>query len=353
MRCGGGLFDARGIATKYLESKVAIENPNLWDDPNNAKKLLSQHSELEDEVKDWEKITKHDSDIKSLLDSVSEDDSQMLNFIQEEIESLQNETQQRYIRTLFSSAEDASNCFLTIHAGSGGLEAEDWAKMLWEMYIKYASTSGFSVTCLDESFGDDGGIKSATIKIIAKEKKYPYGWLKGESGVHRLVRISPYDKDKQRHTSFASVFVSPEIDDDVEIKIEDKDIRIDTYRASGAGGQHVNKTDSAIRITHLSTGVVVQCQNDRSQHRNRDEAFKMLRARLYKYQMDKKRLEQNLKEGEKKEISWGSQIRSYVAHPYQMVKDHRTAYEVPNFDKVVFEGFLEGFLIAFLKANIG
>lgn len=238
-----------------------------------------------------------------------------------------------------------------MNSGSGGVEAEDWCKMLFEMYVKYISQNGYTATLMDSTYGEYGGLKSSTLKINSKEAKFPYGWLKGETGVHRLVRISPFDKDKQRHTSFASVFVMPETPE-FELKIDEKDLRIDTYRASGAGGQHVNKTDSAIRITHIPTGVVVQCQNDRSQHRNKEEAFSMLRARLSKLEKEKHKQEQESKAGEKKEISWGSQIRSYVAHPYQMVKDHRTNFEIPNFNKVVLEADLEGFLIAYLKFNL-
>lgn len=275
----------------------------------------------------------------------------MLELLCSEIESLAEKVNIIYVNTLFSEEVDKSTCFLTVHCGSVGLESEDWARMLWEMYIKYLSKF-FDVSIIDFNNSDDGGIKNGTIKVKAKTKQFPYGWLKSETGVHRLVRISPYDKKKQRHTSFSSVSVIPEINDNIEVIIDEKEIRIDTYRASGAGGQHVNKTDSAIRITHLPTGIVVQCQNDRSQHKNKEEAFKMLKSRLYQRRIEELKKEKESLAGEKKEVSWGSQIRSYIQQPYQLVKDHRTNFEIPNFDKVVFDAEIEGFLLSWLKFNI-
>ena len=304
---------------------------------------------LKDEVDEWESVSLAVSGLNEILDDAQ--DQELLEIAKDEVESLQKRVEEIYINTLFSQKEDACNCFLTVHSGSGGQESEDWARMLWEMYHKYAN-SHYSISVLEESYTDDGGIKSATMKISTKTRKYPFGWLKGESGVHRLVRISPYDKKKQRHTSFASIYITPEIADAKVIEIDEKDLKIDTYRASGAGGQHVNKTESAIRITHIPTKIVVQCQNDRSQHRNKDEAMQMLRAKLYEKQQNEKKAELAIKEGAKKEISWGAQIRSYVKHPYQMVKDTRTNFEIPNFDKVVFEGEIEEFLIAYLKSNL-
>jgi peptide chain release factor 2 len=336
---------------KFVELKAKIENPNLWDDPEMARGIVTEYSQVKESTEAFANSKKQKEDIFQLLENA---DDSMLILLFEEVQNLQNQVNKVYINTLFSNKEDASNCFLTVHSGSGGQESEDWARMLWEMYLKYAS-SFYDVKILDELFSDDGGIKSATMKISSKDssaQKFPYGWFKSEIGVHRLVRISPYDKKKQRHTSFASVATTPEISDNVEIEIEEKDLRIDTYRASGAGGQHVNKTESAIRITHIPTGIVVQCQNDRSQHRNKDEAFKVLRSRLFEYQKNKLKKEMQQKEDEKKEITWGSQIRSYVKDPYQMVKDHRTNHELPNFQKVVFEAEIAPFMIAFLKSNI-
>ncbi len=279
-------------------------------------------------------------------------DNEMLLLIDEETNKLAEKMEKIYIDILFSNKEDKSNCFFSVNSGSGGLEAEDWARMLWEMYQKYLTNAGYGILILDENYGEDRGLKSGTMKVVSKEKEYPYGWLKGETGVHRLVRISPYDKDKQRHTSFCSVYIIPESSQSLDIAIDEKDLKIDTYKASGAGGQHVNKTESAIRIMHIPSGIIVQCQNDRSQHRNRDEAMKMLKSKLYEQRLRKQKEENLAKGGEKKEISWGSQIRSYVAHPYQMVKDHRTNFEIANFDKVVIEGEIEGFLIAYLKSEI-
>lgn len=344
-------LQTNNVLERFNTLKPFVEDQNLWNDPENARKILIEFKQLQEELIEFENSTKQKKDIETLL---SENDADMLELLFHETNELKEKINKVYINTLFSQKEDASNCFLTVHAGSGGQESEDWARMLWEMYQKYCSTY-YDVTILDEMFTDDGNIKSAMMKISAKEngsQKFPYGWLKSEIGVHRLVRISPYDKKKQRHTSFASISITPEIPDTVELEIEDKDLRIDTYRASGAGGQHVNKTESAIRITHLPTGIVVQCQNDRSQHRNKDEAFKVLRSRLFEHKMNKLKKELQDKEDEKKEITWGSQIRSYIKDPYQMVKDHRTDFEIPNFQKVVFEANIAGFLIAFLKKNV-
>jgi len=342
---------ANKIAQKYAQLKPIAESPTLWDDPEKARKILIEFKQVEEELENFETSSRQKHDIENLL---SENDPEILELLFHETEELKEKINKIYINTLFSQKEDAFNCFLSVQSGSGGQESEDWARMLWEMYQKFC-TNFYNVTILDEMYSDDGNIKSATMKIEAKEgssQKFPYGWLKSEIGVHRLVRISPYDKKRQRHTSFASVTVTPEIADDIDIEIDEKDIRIDTYRASGAGGQHVNKTESAIRITHFPTGIVVQCQNDRSQHRNKDEAFKMLKSRLYEYKMNKIRQEMQAKEDEKKEITWGSQIRSYVKDPYQMVKDHRTDFEIPNFQKVVFDAELMPFMIAFLKKNV-
>ena len=245
---------------------------------------------------------------------------------------------------MFSGDMDANNAFLDIQAGSGGTEAQDWANMLLRMYLRWGEQNDFDTELIEVSAGEVAGIKSATIKFTGE---YAFGWLRTETGVHRLVRKSPFDSGNRRHTSFASVFVYPEVDESIEIDINPADLRVDTYRASGAGGQHINKTDSAIRITHLPTGVVVSCQNERSQHKNRATAMKQLKARLYELEMEKKESEAEALGGEKKEIAWGSQIRSYVLHPYRMVKDHRTGYEVGNADGVL-DGDLDDFIEAYL-----
>jgi peptide chain release factor 2 len=246
-----------------------------------------------------------------------------------------------------SAAEDANNAWLSIHAGAGGTESQDWAEMLLRMYMRFCESRGWKAELLDRQDGEEAGLKSATLHVVGD---HAYGYLKGEMGVHRLVRISPFDAAQRRHTSFASVYVSPEIDEAIAVEIADKDLRVDTYRSSGAGGQHVNVTDSAVRITHLPTGIVVTCQNERSQGRNRDTAMKVLRARLYQKALDERKAEEERRVGEKKKIEWGSQIRSYVLHPYRMVKDHRTGFESGDTDKVL-DGGLTPFIEAFLKSN--
>ena len=241
--------------------------------------------------------------------------------------------------------EDAKNAWLIIHAGAGGTESQDWAEMLLRMYMRFAESRGWKSELIDRQDGEEAGLKSATLHMVGD---HAYGYLRSEMGVHRLVRISPFDAAKRRHTSFASVYVSPEVDDDIQIEIADKDLRVDTYRSSGAGGQHVNVTDSAVRITHLPTGIVVTCQNERSQGRNREMAMRVLRARLYQKALEERRSVEEKRAGEKKSIEWGSQIRSYVLHPYQMVKDHRTGHETGDTDKVL-DGGLSPFIEAYLK----
>lgn len=251
--------------------------------------------------------------------------------------------------SMLSGEADGNNCFLEIHPGAGGTESQDWAEMMLRMYLRWAEQKGYKAEIIEASEGEEAGIKSATVRIAGLNA---YGWAKTESGVHRLVRISPYDSNARRHTSFASVWVYPEVDDTVEIEILDKDLRVDTYRASGAGGQHVNKTDSAIRITHLPTGIVVQCQNSRSQHKNRAEAMRMLRARLYEQELQKREEAAQALNAEKTEIGWGQQIRSYVLHPYQMVKDLRTGVETSN-TQAVLDGALDAFMSAALADQVG
>jgi peptide chain release factor 2 len=260
------------------------------------------------------------------------------------VNTFEEELKRAELQTLFTDADDVRNVILTIHPGAGGTESQDWAQMLLRMYLRYAERKGFVTEVLDTQPGDEAGLKSATIRI---EGDYAYGNLSQESGVHRLVRISPFDANKRRHTSFAAVFAYPEIDDDIEIEINPEDLRIDTYRASGRGGQHVNVTDSAVRITHMPTGIVVQCQNERSQHKNKASALKVLKARLYELEKKRKREKLDKLEDAKGEIAWGNQIRSYVLHPYRMIKDLRTRVEVGNVDKV-----LDGDLDEFIKASL-
>ena len=261
---------------------------------------------------------------------------------------LHSQVEKAKLSALLSGEADGNDCFLEIHAGAGGTEAQDWAQILLRMYTRWADRRGYKVEWLEESVGEEAGIKSASIRINGPDA---YGWMKTESGVHRLVRISPYDASARRHTSFASAWIYPVIDEDIEIEIEDKDLRVDTYRASGAGGQHVNKTDSAIRLTHLPTGIVVQCQSDRSQHRNRATAMSMMRARLYDVELQKREAESQAEHDAKTDIGWGHQIRSYVLQPYQMVKDTRTNFETSNTQGVL-DGDLDDFLAASLAAKL-
>lgn len=265
--------------------------------------------------------------------------------IESELKKLRLELERTEMQTLLSGEHDASSAILTIHPGAGGTESQDWAEMLMRMYLRWAEEHEYRIEITDYQAGDEAGVKSVTFLV---EGDYAYGYLSAEIGVHRLVRISPFDAGARRHTSFASVFVTPEIEDDVEIDVDEKELRIDTYRSSGAGGQHVNVTDSAVRITHIPTGIVVQCQNERSQHRNKETAMKILRSKLYELEMEKRREELQEVENKKAEIGWGSQIRSYVLHPYRMVKDHRTLVEKGNVDPVL-DGDLDEFILAYLK----
>jgi peptide chain release factor 2 len=276
--------------------------------------------------------------------SLEEEDEASLNEAKTKLSEIEAKLEDLEFKRILGEPEDASNAIVSINAGAGGTEAQDWADMLLRMYLRYAERSGFQTEIVEYQEGDEAGLKSATFLV---KGEYAFGYLKAESGVHRLVRISPFDSNKRRHTSFASVFVSPEIDDSIEVDIDEKDLRVDTYRASGAGGQHVNKTDSAIRITHAPTGIVVSCQNERSQRQNKETAMKILRARLYELEREKQREKLDELNSTKKEIGWGSQIRSYVLHPYRMIKDHRTDFETGNVDPV-----LDGDLGEFIKSYL-
>jgi len=301
--------------------------------------------QLQDLVKNWEQNFQDLEEADMLLDmAIEENDLETRQEVEASLDQLKERVDMVELECMFDGEHDASNALLTIHAGAGGTEAQDWVGILMRMYLRWAEAHGFATDILDYLPGDEAGTKSVTILIKGKNA---YGYMRSEVGIHRLVRISPFDSSGRRHTSFASVMVLPELDDTIKIDINEKDLRIDTYRASGAGGQHVNKTDSAIRITHLPTNIVVQCQNERSQHRNKDMAMKMLMARLYeKQQKEQVEAQENL-HGDKKEIAWGSQIRSYVLQPYRLIKDHRTNVEEGNVDAVL-DGRLEPFIKAFL-----
>ncbi|MBO39884.1 MAG: peptide chain release factor 2 [Rhodospirillaceae bacterium] len=333
-------------ALRRLDELNAIaENPNLWSDQSKAQGIMRERTKLEQSIEEVREIEQELEDNITLIElGETEDDEGTLNEVDAMLELLRARSAKRELETLLSGEADSNDCFLEVHAGAGGTESQDWAEMLIRMYLRWADAHDFKVEWLEESPGEEAGIKSATIKILGYNA---YGWLKTESGVHRLVRISPYDSAARRHTSFSSAWVYPVIDESIDVGFEDKDLRVDTYRASGAGGQHVNKTDSAIRITHIPTGIVVQCQNDRSQHRNRASAMDMLRARLYEREL-KIREEQAQAEHEAKtDIGWGHQIRSYVLQPYQMVKDLRTEVETSNT-----QGVLDGDLDQFLAASL-
>jgi len=342
-------FDIAGTMSEIASLEEKSAAPDFWDDMEQSQKVLQRTKQLKDKVERYEALQSAWEDALVLIDLANEEnDESMLGEIKKAADAVNKELEQMTLETLLSGHYDKNNAIMTFHAGAGGTEAQDWCEMLLRMYQMYAQKNGYSVTTMDLLPGDDAGVKSATIMISGLNA---YGYLKAEKGVHRLVRISPFDASGRRHTSFASIEVMPEIDDDIEIDIRQEDLRVDTYRASGAGGQHINKTDSAIRITHIPTGVVVSCQTQRSQHQNREYAMRMLKAKLVEIaeQQQKEKIE-DIK-GVQKEIAWGSQIRSYVFHPYTMVKDHRTNYEVGNIGAVM-DGDLNEFINAYLRMNV-
>lgn len=317
----------------------------FWDDPETAREVLKEKSRAEDTVRGWHNLHTALTDLEMLFEMArDEDDEKVLEEIEKELAGLETSVRNDEFKLMLGGEEDPGNAIMTIHAGAGGTEAQDWAQMLLRMYLRWAERKGFETKIIDFQPGDEAGVKSVTLTV---EGRYAYGYAKAEVGIHRLVRISPFDTGKRRHTSFASVFVYPEVSDDINIEINENDLRIDTYRSSGAGGQHVNKTDSAVRITHLPTGIVVQCQNERSQHKNRAMALKVLKSRLYEEELEKKAEELDEVNKTKKKIAWGSQIRSYILHPYKMAKDHRTNREVGNVDRVL-DGDIDDFIEAYL-----
>ncbi|MCB1969889.1 MAG: peptide chain release factor 2 [Geminicoccaceae bacterium] len=332
------------------ELNALTEDPNLWNDAEKAQALMRERTKLADSVEGQKAMERRLADSLELAELAElEDDGSTLDEIEADLADLKLTTDRLQLESLLSGEADGLNAFLQVNAGAGGTESQDWAQMLLRMYVRWAESKGYKLEWIEESEGEEAGLKSATVKIQGDNA---YGWLKTEAGVHRLVRISPFDSAARRHTSFASVWVYPEIDDSIAIEIEDKDLRIDTYRASGAGGQHVNRTDSAVRITHNPTGIVVQCQNDRSQHRNKAQAMDMLKARLYELELQKRREEAQATEDTKTDIGWGHQIRSYVLHPYKMVKDLRTSVETGN-TQAVLDGDLDRFLEASLAMGAG
>jgi peptide chain release factor 2 len=344
----GGTFDYDTRKERLTEVKLELSDNKIWDDQENAQKLGQERSSLETIVHTIDKLDGGLADASDLLElAADEDDAALLAEVEADLKHLDEELQKLEFRRMFSGEMDPNSAFLDIQAGSGGTEAQDWADMLLRMYLRWGESRGFKTEVMELSDGDVAGIKGATVHFVGE---YAYGWLRTETGVHRLVRKSPFDSSNRRHTSFASVFVSPELDDDIDIALDMNDVRVDTYRASGAGGQHVNKTDSAIRLTHIPSGIVVQCQNQRSQHKNRDQAMKQLKAKLYEMEEQKRRAEMAVIESTKSDISWGSQIRSYVLDSGR-IKDLRTNVETSNTQGVL-DGDLDQFIVASLKQGL-
>lgn len=326
------------------------EDPALWNDPAAAQKVMQERNALEFQIGAIASMSREVEDLLALAGMAEEEgDQAALDDAQAALRRLAESAAKAETEALLSGEADANDCFLEVHPGAGGTESNDWASMLLRMYVRWARAHGYGVEVIEEQAGDEAGIKSATIQVSGRNA---YGWLKTESGVHRLVRISPYDSNARRHTSFASVWVYPVIDDAIEVDVNESDCRVDTFRASGAGGQHINKTDSAIRITHIPTGIVVQCQSQRSQHKNRATAWAMLRARLYELELQKREEAAAAAAASKTDIGWGHQIRSYVLQPYQMVKDLRTGVESPS-PSAVLDGDLDAFMAASLAQRVG
>ncbi len=325
-----------------------LEEPSVWDDPERAQSLGKERAQLEQVVTGLDQLSIGLSDADELLGlAIEEDDSSTVDEVVSDLESLEEHIAELEFRRMFSGEMDARNAFVDIQSGAGGTEAQDWANMILRMYLRWAESHGFTTEVIEVSAGEVAGIKSATVRVVGD---YAYGWLRTETGVHRLVRKSPFDSGNRRHTSFASVFISPEVDDDIDIDIDPADLRIDVYRASGAGGQHVNRTESAVRITHRPTNVVVQCQNDRSQHKNKATAMKQLKAKLYELELQKRRADASIVEDSKADVGWGNQIRSYVLDQSR-IKDLRTGVETGN-TQAVLDGGLDDFIEAGLKQGL-
>ncbi len=344
----GGIFDFEGKSERLEEVNLELENPELWNNPEQATAISKEKSLLDGVINIITSLDETLEDATAMLElAVEADDADLLNDVQIELDKAEGQIADLEFKRMFSGEMDANNCYLDIQSGSGGTEAQDWAEMLLRMYLRWSEAHGFKAQVIELSAGSVAGIKSATVEI---KGDYAFGWLRTEIGVHRLVRKSPFDSNNGRHTSFASVFVSPEIDDNIDIEINPADLRIDTYRSSGAGGQHVNTTDSAVRITHVPTGTVSACQNERSQHSNKDTAMKMLRAKLYELEMQKRMEKQQALEDSKSDIGWGSQIRSYVLDDSR-IKDLRTGVESSNTGAVL-DGDLDQFIEASLKSGL-
>jgi peptide chain release factor 2 len=339
----GSIFDAPNLRRQLEQTEKKIADPNFWSNSELSQQTMRERKRLEDGLATDAELERRGSDITAYFDLANEGEDITAD-LQREITSLKTVLDKLETKTLLSGETDALNAIVTIHPGAGGTESQDWAEMLLRMYLRWAELQGFQAVVNDYQAAEEAGIKSATFTVTGE---YAFGLLTSEIGVHRLVRISPFDQAKRRHTSFASVFVSPEIDESIDVEIKAEDLRIDTYRSGGAGGQHVNTTDSAVRLTHIPTGIVVSCQNERSQHKNRERGMKILRSKLYEYELEKKRAINKKLEDSKLDIDFGSQIRSYVLHPYRMIKDHRTKLEVGDVDRVL-NGDLNDFMHAYL-----
>jgi peptide chain release factor 2 len=342
----GSIFDPARIRKELADIEAKLADPGMWNNPDASKPLMRDRKRLEKLVADDDELVRRTGDIEAYFELAREGED-VLADLERDITALSVFAEELEARTMLNGEADPLNAIVTVHPGAGGTESQDWAEMLMRMYLRWAEQQGFKTEMNDYQDGEEAGIKSATFTILGE---YAFGQLAGESGVHRLVRISPFDSAKRRHTSFASVYVSPEIDESIHVDLKLEDLRIDTYRSGGKGGQHVNTTDSAVRMTHLPTNIVVQCQNERSQHKNREKAMKMMRSRLYEYELEKKKAISKKLEDSKLEINFGSQIRSYVLQPYRIAKDHRTKVEVGDVDKVL-DGYLEPFLRGYLLAK--
>lgn len=337
----GGFFDVPAKREELIEIQGEIDDrPDFWSNPKVSAPILKKKKLLESSVARAERLQTGRDDLVVALELAQEGDESYAAEAEQILETMEKELHDLELQSLLGEELDSNSAVVTINSGAGGTESCDWASMLFRMYLRYAEKKGWQTEIFDLQDGDEAGIKNATFEVNGE---YAFGMLKAESGVHRLVRISPFDSNARRHTSFASVFVSPIVDDDIEVEVNEADLRIDTYRASGAGGQHVNRTDSAVRMTHLPTGIVVQSQTQRSQHQNRDQCMKLLKSRLYELELEKRKEVQRQQEAEKSDIGWGSQIRSYVLHPYKLIKDHRTEFESREPDKVL-DGELDPFI---------
>ena len=341
----GVIFDQNSFKDKLKELENLIGKENFWDNNQKAQDILKEKNFIEKIINEHCKLNSIHNDLNDFMNSLEKEyDEDLYIELKSSLKSLKKNIKSLEANCYLSNESDKFDCFLEVHAGAGGTESQDWVQMLYRMYGRWAEQKGFEFSIIDFQAGDEAGIKDVTFEI---KGEYAYGLAKAEFGVHRMVRISPFDSNSRRHTSFASVYIYPSVDESIEIDINPSDIRIDTYRASGAGGQHVNKTDSAVRITHIPSGVVAQCQNERSQHKNKNQAMKLLKARLYQLEIDKEKEKQKNLEDKKKDIAWGSQIRSYVFHPYNLVKDHRTKEETGNIQAVM-DGNLDPFIKSYL-----